>query len=115
MSTNEIKSKIEALKEWEALIEEAKMEAENLRNEIKGEMLIRETDVMVVGRYVVRWTSVLTHRFDNAAFKKAMAIMADICKTITSILKVTVKGEYVVSVLNHILKQYISFIHSLAL
>lgn len=75
MSTIEITSKIEALKEYEALIEEAKMEAEHLRNEIKSEMLSRGTEVMVVGRYVVRWTSVLTHRFDSAAFKSAMPDM----------------------------------------
>ena len=41
MSTIEITSKIEALKELEALIEEAKAEAEALRDEIKTEMLNR--------------------------------------------------------------------------
>ena len=40
MSTIEITSKIEALKELEALIEEAKAEAETLRDEIKTEMLL---------------------------------------------------------------------------
>ena len=35
MSTTEITSKIEALKELEALIEEAKAEAEALRDEVK--------------------------------------------------------------------------------
>ena len=43
MSTIEITSKIEALKELEALIEEAKAEAETLRDEIKTEMLNRNT------------------------------------------------------------------------
>ena len=38
MSTIEITSKIEALKELESLIEEAKAEAEALRDEIKTEM-----------------------------------------------------------------------------
>ena len=41
MSTIEITSKIEALKELETLIEEAKAEAETLRDEIKSEMLNR--------------------------------------------------------------------------
>lgn len=72
MSTIEITSKIEALKEWEALIEEAKLEAEVLRNEIKSEMLDRDTEVLVAGHYIVRWTSVLTNRFDSATFKKNM-------------------------------------------
>ena len=46
MSTIEITSKIEALKELEALIEEAKAEAETLRDEIKAEMLNRNTEEM---------------------------------------------------------------------
>ena len=72
MSTIEITSKIEALKELEALIEEAKTEAEALRDEIKAEMLNRNTEEMEGGMYIVRWTSVLSNRFDSTGFKKAM-------------------------------------------
>ena len=71
MSTIEITSKIEALKELEALIEEAKTEAETLRDEIKAEMLNRDTEEMEAGQYIVRWTSVLSQRFDTTGFKKA--------------------------------------------
>ena len=70
MSTVEITSKIEALKEWEALLEEAKAEAEALRDEIKQEMLNRDTEELEAGTYIVRWTSVLTNRFDSTNFKK---------------------------------------------
>lgn len=52
MSTIEITSKIEALKELEALIEEAKAEAEALRDEIKTEMLNRNTEEMEAGQYI---------------------------------------------------------------
>ena len=72
MSTVEITSKIDALKDLETLIEEAKAEAEALRDEIKAEMLSRDTEEMEAGQYIVRWTSVLTQRFDTTAFKKAM-------------------------------------------
>ena len=72
MSTTEITTKIEALKELEELIEEAKAEAETLRNEIKTEMLNRNTEEMEAGQYIVRWTSVLSQRFDSTAFKKVM-------------------------------------------
>ena len=72
MSTIEITSKIEALKDLESLIEEAKAEAETLRDEIKAEMLNRNTEEMEAGQYLVRWTSVLTQRFDTTAFKKVM-------------------------------------------
>ena len=72
MSTIEITSKIEALKDLESLIEEAKAEAEALRDEIKTEMLSRNTEELEAGQYIVRWTSVLTQRFDTTAFKKVM-------------------------------------------
>ena len=70
MSTIEITSKIEALKELESLIEEAKAEAETLRDEIKAEMLNRNTEEMEAGQYIIRWTSVLSQRFDTTSFKK---------------------------------------------
>ena len=80
MSTIEITSKIEALKELEALIEEAKAEAETLRDEIKTEMLNRNTEEMEAGQYIVRWTSVLSQRFDSTSFKK---VMPDVYKSFT--------------------------------
>ena len=72
MATNELLNKIEALNEWEELLEQARSEAEALRDSIKQEMLARETDEMEVGQYIVRWSSVLTQRLDTTAFKKAM-------------------------------------------
>lgn len=80
MSTIEITSKVEALKELEALIDEAKAEAEALRDEIKQEMLNRDTEELEAGQYIVRWTSVLSQRFDTTAFKK---VMPDIYKAYT--------------------------------
>ena len=81
MSTIEITSKIEALKDLESLIEEAKAEAEALRDEIKTEMLNRDTEELEAGQYIVRWTSVLTQRFDTTAFKK---VMPDVYKAYTT-------------------------------
>ena len=72
MATNELLNKIEALNEWEQLMEEARQEAEALRDSIKQEMLNRNTDEMEVGQYIVRCISVLTQRLDTTAFKKAM-------------------------------------------
>ena len=71
MSTKEIINKIEALAEWEAIIEEAKAEAEALRDSIKAEMLEKNTEELEAGAYIVRWTSVLSQRFDTTAFKKS--------------------------------------------
>ena len=72
MSTIEITAKIEALKDLETLIEEAKAEAESLRDEIKAEMLNRDTEELSAGQYIVRFTTVLSNRFDSTAFKKVM-------------------------------------------
>ena len=71
MSANEITTKIEALRELEELIEEAKVDAESLRDEIKAEMLSRNTEEMSVGQYIVRFTSILSNRFDTTGFKRA--------------------------------------------
>lgn len=72
MSTVEITSKIEAIKELEELIADAQAELEELKDEIKEEMLKRNTEEMEVGKHIVRWTSVLSNRFDSTAFKRVM-------------------------------------------
>lgn len=72
MYTVDIVSKIEELEELEKLIEEAKAEAEALRDEIKAEMLKQNTEELEAGKYIVRWTSTLSNRFDSTAFKKVM-------------------------------------------
>ena len=92
MSTIEITSKIEALRELETLIEEAKAEAETLRDEIKSEMMARDTEELTAGQYIIRWTSVLSNRFDTTAFKK---VMPDIYKAYT---KQTASRRFTLSV-----------------
>ena len=72
MSKTDIITKIDELKEMEELLEEVKAAAETLRDEIKAEMLAQDTEELEAGQYIVRWTSVLTQRFDTTSFKKAM-------------------------------------------
>ena len=73
MSSKELTNKIESLRDLESLIEEAKAEAETLRDEIKSEMMLRDVEEMSIGQYIVRFTSVLSNRFDTTGFKKAYA------------------------------------------
>ena len=80
MSTTELEAKIAKMQEWESLAEEAKAEAEALRDSIKAEMLARETEELQAGRFIVRWSTVLTNRFDTTAFKK---VMPDVYKSFT--------------------------------
>ncbi len=80
MSKNELISKIEALNEWEALMEEARAEAEAIRDSIKAEMMERDTEELTAGQYIIRWTPVLSNRFDSTAFKK---LYGDLYKAFT--------------------------------
>ena len=80
MSKNELVAKIEALNEWESVIEEAKAEAEAIRDSIKQEMMERDTEELTAGKYIVRWTSVLSNRFDTTSFKK---VYGDLYKAFT--------------------------------
>lgn len=68
----EMISKVRELQELENLIEEAKKEADKLKDEIKEEMTKRNTEEMTVGNYIVRWTTVISNKFDSTAFKKVM-------------------------------------------
>lgn len=70
MAINELEKKIEALKEWEALQAEAEAQVEALKDELKAEMLKRETEELEAGRFILRWTTTISNRFDSAAFKK---------------------------------------------
>lgn len=80
-----IVSKIEQLKELEELIEEAKAEAEKIKDEIKAEMKKRNTEEMVIGKYIVRWTEVLSNRFDSTNFKKLFPnVYKDFTKQVSS-------------------------------
>ena len=80
MSKNELVAKIEALNEWEALMEDAKAEADAIRDSIKQEMLDRDVEELTAGAYIIRWTSVLSNRFDTTGFKK---VYGDLYKAFT--------------------------------
>lgn len=70
MSKIELYRLIEALREWESVIEEAKAEADYIRDQIKAELLAQNTEELECGNYIVRHTSVLSQRFDTSAFKR---------------------------------------------
>lgn len=80
MSRNELVAKIEALNEWEALMEEAKAEAEAIRDSLKAELTERGVEELEAGQYIIRYTSILSNRFDTTSFKK---IYGDLYKAFT--------------------------------
>lgn len=78
MSSTEILSKVEAIKEWEAIIAEATAETEALKDAIKREMDARGVEVIEAGQYICRFITVQSSRFDTKRFKDELG--ADIYK-----------------------------------
>ena len=72
MSRIELLAKIELLNKYEAMMEDLKTQADSIRNEIKAEMEAHDLEEMIAGQYIIRYTSVLSNRFDSTAFKKVM-------------------------------------------
>lgn len=70
MSSKEIVSKIEALKEWEKLAAEAAAEIEALKDSIKAEMNARNLEELAAGQYIARFTVVVSNRLDTTALKR---------------------------------------------
>lgn len=71
MSNIDLAKKIDELHELEELIEEAKATAEAVKDSIKAELIMRDTEELEVNGKIIRWTSVLSNRFDTTAFKKS--------------------------------------------
>ena len=70
MATYELINKIEELKALEELIEEAKAAAEGLLDDLKDEMNTRGVEEMAAGRFILRFTPILSSRFDTKRFKE---------------------------------------------
>ena len=92
MSTVELTSKIEELRELESLISEAQAEADSIRDELKAHMQAQNMEELTAGRYILRWTTVLSNRLDSSALKK---VMPDIYKAYT---KQTTSRRFSISV-----------------
>ena len=65
-------NKIEELNELEAMIEDIKVQAEAIKDDIKNEMTERNVDEMMVEDYIIRYIDVLTTRFDTKRFKEQL-------------------------------------------
>lgn len=80
MANKDMIQLVEKYLDWKKMEEEAKKEREALEAEIKAEMEARGTEELTIGRFIVRFTSILSNRFDSTAFKKAFP---DIYKAFT--------------------------------
>ena len=71
MKKSELIKKLQELKELKAAASELDNRIENLENEIKAVMVVKQVDEMAVGAYMIRWTQITSQRFDTSAFRKA--------------------------------------------
>lgn len=69
MSTKDLTEKVRSLKELEALITEAQAEAESIKDELKAEMINRNTEEMMVDVFKIRYKTVKSNRFDTTALR----------------------------------------------
>lgn len=74
MSTQDIERKIKLLREMQRMAEEARAEAEALKDEIKAFM--GDSEELRAGEYRITWKSVKSRRIDTAALSKAMPDVA---------------------------------------
>lgn len=69
MNTYDIDAKVRELRELRDLEAEVKAEITAIEDDLKAEMLAQNTDVLSGQDCMVSWKTVITSRFDSAAFK----------------------------------------------
>ncbi len=85
MSKNEIVSLIETMNNYDELAGKARAKADAIREALKGEMLRLGAEELTAGAYIVRYTSVISNRFDSTTFKRLYAdLYKDFTKPISS-------------------------------
>ena len=69
MSIYEIDAKVKELKELRDMEAEVKSSIAAIEDSLKAEMLAKNTDVLSGKDYLITWKTIITNRFDSAAFK----------------------------------------------
>lgn len=72
MSTNTIEKKIAELKELEEMAAELKAEIETIKDELKSVLVEQDVEELVIGISIIRYTTVLSQRFDSTQLKKKL-------------------------------------------
>ena len=85
MSKNEMISLIETMNNYDDLAAKAKAKADAIREAIKEEMMERQVEELIAGQYIVRFTNVISNRFDSTTFKRLYAdLYKDFTKPVSS-------------------------------
>ena len=85
MSKHELISMIETMNNYDNLAAKAKAKADAIREAIKAEMVQQDIEELTAGAYIIRYTSVISNRFDSTTFKRLYAdLYKDFTKSVSS-------------------------------
>ena len=80
MSKNEMVAMIEAMNNYDELAVKVKAKADALREQLKEEMVRQNVEELIAGAYILRYTPIISNRFDSTTFKR---LYADLYKDFT--------------------------------
>ena len=80
MSKNEMVAMIEAMNNYDELAAKVKAKADALREQLKEEMVCQNVEELIAGAYILRYTPIISNRFDSTTFKR---LYADLYKAFT--------------------------------
>ena len=70
MNKDELLKQVKTLKELKVMAEELQAEITTIEDSIKAEMAEQNVSELQVDIFKIRWTTVVSNRFDTSAFKK---------------------------------------------
>ena len=73
MTTQDLTSTVRELRELKAMAADITADITSLEDILKTEMTSRGTDELTVDVFKIRWTAVISNRFDSTAFKATHA------------------------------------------
>ncbi len=85
MSQNEMMNLIETMNNYDDLAAKVKAKADAIRATIKEQMERQAVEELICGPYIVRYSTVLSNRFDATTFKRLYAdLYKDFTKQVSS-------------------------------
>ncbi len=85
MSQNEMMNLIETMNNYDELASKVKAKADAIRATIKEQMERQAVEELICGPYIVRYSTVLSNRFDATTFKRLYAdLYKDFTKQVSS-------------------------------
>lgn len=85
MSKHEMTALIETMNNYDELAAKVRAKADAIREAIKAEMDRLAVEELVCGPYIIRYTNVISNRFDSTGFKRLYAdLYKDFTKPVSS-------------------------------